>query len=135
MMVKPTLVYGSDTRAMTEMDMKRMGTRERKILRRIHGLEVKQGTQRIRINQELRELYKDLHIVADIRKKRYERTGHVVRMNQRAVKKIFESKLEGSRRKERPRLRWLEDIEKNLWEMKVKRWWQKADDRKNGIHN
>jgi hypothetical protein len=120
---------------MTKMHMKRMGTQEGKILRRIHGLEVKQGTQRIRINQELRELYKDLHIVADIIKKRYERTGHVVRMNQRTVKKIFESKLEGSRRKERPRLRWLEDIEKDLWEMKVKRWWQKADDRKNGIHN
>jgi len=45
---------------MTEMDMKRLGTWERKILRRIHGPEVKQGTQRIRINQELWELYKDL---------------------------------------------------------------------------
>ena len=60
MMVKPTVVNGSDTRAMTEMDMKRLGTWERKILRRIHGPEVKQGTQRIRINQELWELYKDL---------------------------------------------------------------------------
>jgi hypothetical protein len=33
----------------------------------------------------------------------------------------LESKLEGgSRKKERPRLRWLEDAEKNLWEIKVK---------------
>jgi len=53
----------------------------------------------------LRDLYKDLDVVT----------------------KIFESKLEGSRRKERPRLRWLEDVEN--------RWQQKADDRKNGIHN
>ena len=29
----------------------------------------------------------------------------------------------------RPRLRWLEDVEKDLWEMKVKRWLQKAVDR------
>jgi hypothetical protein len=29
----------------------------------------------------------------------------------------------------RPILRWLEDDEKDLWEMKVKRWWQKAIDR------
>jgi DNA-binding transcriptional regulator GbsR (MarR family) len=80
------------------MDMKRLSTWERKILRRIHGPEAKQETQGRRINQELRELYKDLDIVADIRKKRYEWTGHVVRMNQRmTVKKIFESKLEGSR--------------------------------------
>jgi hypothetical protein len=40
----------------------------------------------------------------------------------RTVKKIFESVPKGSRRKGRPRLRWLEDIEKDLREIKVKRW-------------
>jgi hypothetical protein len=40
----------------------------------------------------LRELYKDLHIVADIKKKRLEWIGHVVRMDQgRTVKKILET--------------------------------------------
>jgi hypothetical protein len=39
----------------------------------------------------------------------------------RTVKKIFESKLDGSRRRGRPRLRWLEDVVKGLREMKVKR--------------
>ena len=34
-----------------------------------------------------------------------------------------------NRRKGRPRLRWLEDVEKDLWEMKVKNWKQKAADR------
>jgi hypothetical protein len=71
MMVKPTEVYGSDTWATTEMDMKRLGRWERKILRRIQGQDVKQGTQRIRIKQELRDLYKDRDIVAYSRKKRY----------------------------------------------------------------
>ena len=37
------------------------------------------------------------------------------------VKTIFESKPEGRRRMGRPRLRWLEDVEKDLREMKVKR--------------
>lgn len=36
---------------------------------------------------------------------------------------------EGIRRRGRPRLRWLEDIEKNLREMKFKRWRQIAVDR------
>jgi hypothetical protein len=45
------------------------------------------------------------------------------------VKKIFESKLEESRSRGRPRLRWLEDAEKNMLEMKVKRWRQKAVER------
>jgi len=46
----------------------------------------------------------------------------------RIVKKIFESKPEGCRRRGSPRMRWLEDVEKNLREMKLKRWRQKAVD-------
>jgi hypothetical protein len=52
-------------------------------------------------------------------------------MNQeRTVKKIFENKSEGSRRRGRPRLRGLEDVEKDLSKMKVKRWRQKTEGRK-----
>jgi hypothetical protein len=48
-------------------------------------------------------------------------------MNQgRIVKKIFEGKPERSRRRGRPRLRWLEYVGKDVREMKVKRWRQKA---------
>jgi hypothetical protein len=50
----------------------------------------------------------------------------------RVVKKIFESKREGSIRRGSPRLSCLEDVEKDLQEIKVKRWRQKAIDRKNG---
>jgi hypothetical protein len=39
----------------------------------------------------------------------------------RRVKKIFEGKQEGSRRRGRSSLRWLEDVEKVLWEIKFKR--------------
>jgi len=83
---------------------------------------------RIRTNQELRELYKYLDIVADIKKETLEWIGLVVRINQgRTVKKAFERKLEGSRRGT-PRLEWLEDVEKDLRETKLKRWRQKAVD-------
>jgi hypothetical protein len=39
----------------------------------------------------------------------------------KTVKKIFQSKLDGSKRTGRPRLRWLEELEKDLRETKVKR--------------
>jgi len=65
-----------------------------------------------------------LDIVADIKKKRVEWIGHVVKMDHgRRVKKVFQSKLEG-RRRGIPRLRWLEDVEKDLREMTFKRWRQ-----------
>jgi len=43
------------------------------------------------------------------------------------VKKMCESKPEGRRRRTgRPRLRWLEDVERDLRELKLKRWRQKT---------
>jgi len=60
--------------------MKRLGTWERKILRRIYGVVEKQGTWRIKTNLDLRELYKSLDMAAHIKKKRLEWIGHVVRM-------------------------------------------------------
>jgi hypothetical protein len=59
------------------MDMKRMSTWERNIFRRIHGSVVEQGIWRKRSDQKL---YKDPGIVAGMRKKRLEWSGHVVRM-------------------------------------------------------
>jgi hypothetical protein len=47
----------------------------------------------------------------------------------RTFNKIFETKPEVSRKGGRPRMRWLEDVKKDLREMKVKRWQQKAVDR------
>ena len=78
----------------------------------------------------MRELYKDLDIVAVIKKKSSEWIGNVARMdNERLVKKIFESKPGGRRRKRRPGLRWVEDVEEDLLEMKVKGWRQKTMER------
>jgi hypothetical protein len=59
-----------------------MGKLERKILRSVYGPVVEQGMWRIRTNRELRELYKDLDTVADIKKKRLESNGYVLRMDQ-----------------------------------------------------
>jgi hypothetical protein len=46
-------------------------------------------------------------------------------MDQGRTVEVFENKLEVSRRRGRPRMRWLEAVQKDLREMKV-RWRQKA---------
>ena len=69
-MVKPPVVCGSETWHITGVDMKRLKTWERKILRRIYGPLVEQVTWRIRTNWELRELHKGLAILGDIKKKK-----------------------------------------------------------------
>jgi hypothetical protein len=82
---------------------------------KIYGPMVEQGICRIRTNQKLSELYKDLDIVTDIKKESLEWIEYVVRLDhENIVKKIFENKPErgrgrGKRRRRRmgrPRLRW-----------------------------
>jgi len=59
----------------------------------------------MRTNVGLGELYKNLDVITDIKKKRLEWIGHAIRMEQvRTVKKISENKPEGSGRRGRPRL-------------------------------
>ena len=75
----------------------------------------------------MRKLHKDLAIAADMKKKGFEWIGHGARIDKgRTGKKIFESKPDGSRR---PTVRWMEDVEKDLREMKVKRRRQEEVDR------
>jgi hypothetical protein len=53
---------------------------------------VEQGIWKIGTDQELSEIYKDLDIAADIKKKKLELIGHVVRIDQgRTIKKILAS--------------------------------------------
>ena len=105
-------------------------TWERKILRKIYGPTKENGQWRIKTNLELITKYKSLVIVTVIKVRRLEWLGHVIRMNEtRSVKKIFEGKLEGRRRKGRPRLGWINDVEDDLRKLGVKRWRTKALDR------
>jgi hypothetical protein len=66
------------------MGEKRLGTGERKILR-ICGTSGRARKWKVRTNQELRELYKDVEIVADIKKENLVWTGHVVSMEQGGI--------------------------------------------------
>jgi len=67
-MVERTVVFGSETWAVSEMDMKRLGTWEREILRRIRGQVVERGKWRIRTDQKFRDLYKNLDLFGDVKR-------------------------------------------------------------------
>ena len=78
----PVVTCGNETWSVNVIDMKRLGTWDRKILRKVHGPAVQQGMWKIRTNQELRELYKNLDIITYIQNKRLERIGYEVRIDQ-----------------------------------------------------
>jgi len=71
------------------------------------------------------------NIVKWIKGQRISWLGHLERMEEdRMDKKIFTQELEGTRRRERPRKRWKEEVERDLQVLGVRRWTELVEDRK-----
>ena len=129
-LIKPVVMYGSETWTMSKKDQSALLVWERKILRKIYGPVNDHDTWRIRTNSELQELYQDASIVADIKGRRLRWAGHVERMeDSRKCKKVYRGKPEGRRKVGRPRKRWLDDVEEDLKSIGVRGWRRKARDR------
>jgi hypothetical protein len=94
---------------------------ERKIIRRIYGLMIKNNVWRIRYNEELNTLLKGEDIARFIKSQRIRLLGHAERMEDNAMPKRM---LKG-----RPRMRWLDDVESDLKKMEVKGLKDKMRDR------
>jgi hypothetical protein len=130
MIIRPAVMYGTETWTLTSKTERMLMTWERKILRKICGPTRENGQWRIKTNAELITKYKSQDIVTVIKIQRLEWLGHIIRMNETGtVKKILEGKLEGRRGRGRPRLRWINDGEDDLRKLGVKRWRTKALDR------
>jgi hypothetical protein len=80
--IKRALMYGCETWSLLQNAENKLGAFERKILRRIYGPINANGQWRwrCRYDTELDELYKDIDTVNDIKLRRLQRAGHVVRM-------------------------------------------------------
>jgi hypothetical protein len=84
---------------------------------------------RIRYNEEINTLLKE-DIARFIKSHRIRWPGHVERMEDNATpKRMLKGRLYYKRRKGRPTMRWLDDVESNLKKMKVKGWKEKMRDR------
>ncbi|KAJ4444925.1 hypothetical protein ANN_06724 [Periplaneta americana] len=131
--IKPTVTFGSETWTLPERAITILNTWERKILRKIYGPIYDKGEWRIRTNSELQKLYKDSSIVTDIKIRRLEWLGHIIRMdNNNIPKRLLDATLSGKRRAGRPKLRWLDDVQDDLVKAGIKRWRRRALEREDG---
>ena len=77
------------------------------MLRRILGPECVEGQWRSRYNDELYEMYGDLTAVQRIKLAMFQWASHVARMEtDDPTRKVFLGRLQGQRRRGRPKLRW-----------------------------
>ena len=97
---------------------------ERKVLRRIYGpTKVKDGTWRIKSNEELNRLTGNKNIINYIKAQRLAWFGHVHRMPDNSmVKKVYEWSPTLTRSLGRPKNRWEDDIKSDITRMKITNW-------------
>lgn len=128
--IRPVVTYGCETWVLTTKNERLLNVWERKMLRKIFG-PVKIGNEwKIRKNNELRDLYGEPDLVCFVKTARLRWLGHVERMaDTRIPKKLLNGKPDGKRRRARPRLRWLDDVEADLRHLGVRRWRFRALDR------
>jgi hypothetical protein len=130
--IRPIVTYGCETWAMTVTEQNCLRVFERRVLRKIYGpAQDKDGTWRIKTNEELENLIKKKNIVRFIKSQRQRWLAHVIRMDTtRTVKKLTEWEPCSPRAVGRPRLRWLDQVEEDLKKMKVRNWKEKCKDRR-----
>ena len=103
---------------------------ERKILRKIYGPMTENDLWRIRRNDELETIIKGENIVRFIKSQRIRWFGHIERIQDTAIpKKMLYGKLYATKRRGRPKIRWLDDVSTDLRKMGINEWRGRARDR------
>jgi hypothetical protein len=122
MMIRPVIMYSSETWTITTKDENNLCIFERQILRKIVGPVNIDNIWRIRNNMEIDKLIEGTDIVRLIKAQRIKRLGHIQRMDQaRPTRKLLDWKPMGTRQVGRPRQRWQEDVMEDLKKLKVKK--------------
>jgi hypothetical protein len=118
--------YGSVTWTLTQTSEQILNTFERKILRRICGPTHERGCWRPRWNNELYSLYKESNIVEDIKIRRLEWAGHIIRMEEERIpKKVLNENFHTTRPVGRPRTRWADVVQKDALQLLGTRGWRR----------
>ena len=118
--IKPVILYGSETWTITKQNELLLKRFERKMLRRIFGpiMDQRTGQYRLGTNEELKNVYSGPCLVNE----RLRWAGHVQRSQSgRLIKRIWEENPRGKRPLGRPRLRW-RDIRDDMNILGVQNW-------------
>lgn len=113
--IRPVLLYNSENWILNKKSEKQLIVFENRVLRKIFGPVLENGEWRIRHNLELREVYKDPDVSAEVRSRRIRWAGHIMRREEGSLMKaVWRNTPEGRRPVGRPRNRWWDHVKKDI---------------------
>ncbi|KAI8482431.1 hypothetical protein Bbelb_398270 [Branchiostoma belcheri] len=116
--LKPILLYGSESWVLTKKDLSRLEAAEMRVVRTMLD---KSRLDKIR-NTHLRNMLGITSVADDIERSALRWLGHVQRMNpDRIPKMAFDLKLKGKRPPGRPRKRWRDNVQEILTHRRIGR--------------
>lgn len=129
-LIRPVVTYGSETWTLTVADKERLRRFERKVIRKIYGGVKENNEWRIRYNNEINDILENGDIVRFIKSRRIQWFGHLQRMeDSRMPKRILNAKVYNTRRRGRPKMRWIDNVTEDLRTMRVTGWYSLVKDR------
>ena len=121
--IRAVVTYACETWILKETITNILMVFERKILKKIFGPSYENGFWRIKTNQELDKIIEHKNIIKLVRAQRLGWYGHIERMQEtRMVKAIHSWKPISKRPTERPKIRWEDDIKKDIQRLKLPNW-------------
>jgi hypothetical protein len=122
-LVRSVLSCASETWSLSRLDERLLSIFERRILRYIFGPVEGNGTWRRRYNYKLYKLFNQPDIIGYIKAKKFEWAGHLIHTSEnRTIKKIVNTKPEGTRKMGGPKLRGEEFVCQDIRILGVKNW-------------
>jgi hypothetical protein len=111
-LIRPVLLYGSETWVLTKREENQLLVFERKVLRTICGPKIENGGHRRRYNHEL-----------DKETSRLRYAGHMIRRPEDLPQKApFRAKPIGRRNQGRPKSRWADGVNSDCLALGVRDW-------------
>ncbi|KAJ3667210.1 hypothetical protein Zmor_002610 [Zophobas morio] len=129
--IRSVVTYAAETMSLTRDAEEKMSRFERKIVRRIMGMKKIQDQEyRTLMNHEIEDILKGENIVRAIKARRIRWYGHLKRMEKnKHARKITEWNPDNNRSRGRPKIRWEDQVRKDLSKLDIQEWSKKIQDR------
>jgi hypothetical protein len=129
-LIRPVLLYGSETWVLTKREENQLLVFERKVLRTICGPKIENGVYRRRYNYELEREFDSPNVLNVTKTHRLRYAGHMIRRPEDLPQKaLFRVKSNGRRNQERPKSRWANGVNSDSLTLGVRDWTDCAQDR------